>query len=300
MSDNLPATIPSLARAFEDERENLRSVISAQDLSSSQAVIEARRALDRTGDIFASQTEDMHLQKSGLWLLEMVKSGSGVLDRGVKADIIWREVPKTSKRIIAGSTLYYSAAGLFFVAGFLQASRIAMLASLTLAALRFFDPKDWKNLLGKIPFLGRHKTPLLEAPNGQSFQADTHISVEAGGYVDTLADALRTADHILLRLAEPVVQTHWRDDARLMGFVQNLLEANACGDTKFAQKLVGSELESILRNEGIEIVEYSRKTAKYFDVLPALDMDGTKTKQASPALMYNGEVLRRGSIWKAI
>lgn len=299
MTENLPANIPSLARAFETEREALRLAISEQDLSSAQSVAEARRALDRTGNVFANQTENMHLEKAGLWLLEMVKSGAGVLDRGVSAEIVWREVPKSSGRVIAGSTLFYSAALVFFLAGFVQASRLTMMTALVLAALRFFDPKDWRHYLSKIPFIGRKKTPLLEGPGGQSFLADAHISVEAGGYVDTLADALRTADHILLRLAEPAAETHWRDDVRLMGFVQGLLEAKAVGDTDFALKLVGSELESILNTEGIEIVEYSRKTAKLFDVLPALDMDGVKTKQAAPALMADGVVLRRGTVWKS-
>ena len=110
MTDNLPATIPSLARAFENERENLRALITGADLSSHKAVSEARRALDRTGDIFAATTDDIQIQKAGLWLLEMVKSGAGVLDRGAKADIVWREVPPTSPRIIAGSTLFYGAA----------------------------------------------------------------------------------------------------------------------------------------------------------------------------------------------
>jgi hypothetical protein len=299
MSQNLPAVVPSLARAFEEERDNLRMAISGQDLSSAVAVTEARRALDRTGDLFSRQTEDMQIQKAGLWLLEMVKSGAAVLDRGAKADIVWREVPRTSTRIIAGSTLFYGTAAFFWVAGFVQESRLTMLAAIALAALRFFDPKDWKHILDKIPFIGRKKQNLLEAPTGQNFLADAHISVEAGGYVDSLADALRTADHVLMRLAEPVAQTGWKDDQRLMAFVQGLLEARAADDAGFAMKLVGSELETILRTDGIEIVDYSKKTQSLFDVLPALDMQGTKPKQAAPALIADGEVLRRGTIWVA-
>ena len=299
MSENLPATIPSLARAFESEREGLRLSIAEQDLSSVKAVVQARRALDRTGSVFASSTEDMQLQKAGLWLLEMVKSGAGVLDRGARADIVWREVPKTSGRVIAGSTLFYGAAALFLAAGFVQGSQLTMMAAAVMAALRFFDPKDWKNFLKKIPFIERKKTPLLEAPGGQAFKADAHISVEAAGYVDALADALRTADHILLRLAEPEIETHWYDDKRLMGFVQGLLEAKEVSDPDFALKLVGTELETILSAEGIEIVKYSRKTAGMFDILPALDMGGKKAVQAAPALVLDGEVLRRGTVWKA-
>ena len=297
MTENLPAIIPSLARAFEDERENLRLAINSQDLSSTIAVREAKRSLDRTGSLFVSQTEDMQLQKAGLWLLEMVKSGASVLDRGASADVVWREVPQHNKRVIAGGTLFYGSAAAFMAAGFLQGSQLTMLAALVLAGLRFFDPKDWKRLLDKIPLIGRNKRKLLEAPSGQAFLADAHISVEAGGYVDSLADALRTADHILLRLAEPAQETDWRHDKRLIGFVQGLLEAKGADDSGFAMKLVGSELETILRSDGIEIVEYTKKTSDMFDVLPALDMEGSKPKQAAPALVSNGEVLRRGTVW---
>lgn len=299
MTDNLPATIPSLARAFENEREALRSLITSDDLSSHKAVAEARRALDRTGDIFAATTDDIQIQKAGLWLLEMVKSGAGVLDRGAKADVVWREVPRASGRVIAGSTLFYGTAAFFLAAGLLQGSTLTMLASVVMAGLRFFDPKDWKNLLGKIPFIGRGKQKLLEAPDGHRFLADAHVSVEAAGYVDALAEALRTADHVLLRLAEPVLEAQWTDDGRLMSFVQGLLEAKAVDDGHFALKLVGSELESILNADGVDIVNYSRKTAKLFDILPALDLEGGKAKQAAPALMLGDKVLRRGTVWKA-
>jgi len=299
MTENLPTTIPSLARAFEKEREDLRALITGEDLSSHKAVSEARRALDRTGDIFARTTDDIQIQKAGLWLLEMVKSGAGVLDRGARADVVWREVPPTSPRVIAGSTLFYGAALFFMLAGILQASRLTILAAMVMAALRFFDPKDWKNLLGKIPFFGRNKQKLLEAPDGNRFLADAHVSVEAAGYVDALAEALRTADHVLLRLAEPVLETTWTDDGRLMRFVQGLLEARSVDDGHFALKLVGSELESILNADGIEVVNYSRKTAKLFDILPALDLEDGKTKQAAPALMQGDKVLRRGTVWQA-
>ncbi len=299
MNTKLPTQAPSLVRAFETEREALRLAISDQDLSVAKSVSEARKALDRTGDIFVSQTKDVHVQKIGLWLLEMVKSGAGVLDRGAGAEIVWKEVPNTSVRVIAGSTLFYGAALVFFLAGFIQSSRLTMMSALVLACLRFFDPKDWKRLLAKIPFLGRTKTPLLETPSGASFLADTHISVKALGYVDALADALHTADYVLLRLSEPTLETHWREDNQLMGFVQNLLEAKAVDDKDFAMTLIGSELESILAGEGIEIVPYSRTTKTLFDVLPALDMDGQSPKQAAPALRIGERVLRRGTIWKA-
>jgi arsenate reductase-like glutaredoxin family protein len=70
-------------------------------------------------------------------------------------------------------------------------------------------------------------------------------------------------------------------------------------DGHFALKLVGSELESILNADGIKVVNYSRKTSKLFDVLPALDLTDGKTKQAAPALMRGDKVLRRGTVWQA-
>ncbi len=300
MTDNLPATIPSLARVFENEREDLRALIASEDLSSERAVSEARRALDRTGDIFAASTDDMHIQKAGLWLLEMVKSGAGVLDRGTTADIVWREVPRTSARVIAGSTLFYGAAGFFVLAGLLQGSTLSVMAGAVLAGLRFFDPKDWKGFIArKIALFGRGKQKLLEAPDGNRFMADAHVSVEAAGYVDALSEALRTADHVLLRLAEPVTEKLWTDDGRLTSLVQSLLEAHRAGDREFAMKLISSELTTILNADGIEIVNYSRKTAKLFDILPALDLEDGKTKQAAPALLIGDQVLRRGTVWKS-
>ncbi|MBL4854478.1 MAG: hypothetical protein JKY25_09605 [Robiginitomaculum sp.] len=304
MTNNLPATIPStipsLARVFENEREDLRALITSEDLSSARAVSEARRALDRTGDAFAASTDDMQIQKAGLWLLEMVKSGAGVLDRGAKADIVWREVPRTSARVIAGSTLFYGAALLFFVAGLVQGSTLTMLAGAVLAALRFFDPKDWKDFIAKkIALFSRRKQKLLEAPDGNRFMADAHVSVEAAGYVDALAEALRTADHVLMRLAEPVLENKWTDDGRLTSLMQSLLEAQAAGDQEFAMKLIDGELTTILNADGIEIVNYTRRTAKLFDILPALDLEDGKTKQAAPALMIGDKVLRRGTVWKS-
>jgi len=300
MTKNLPATIPSLARVFENEREALRSLITNEGLSSQRAVSEARRALDRTGDIFAASTDDMQIQKSGLWLLEMVKSGAGVLDRGVKADIVWREVPRSSVRVIAGSTLFYGAAGFFALAGLVQGSTLTVLAAGALAGLRFFDPKDWKDFIAKkLTVFSRRKQKLLEAPDGNRFLADAHVSVEAAGYVDALAEALRTADHVLMRLAEPMSEKNWTDDGRLTALMQNLLEAQAAGDQEFAMKLIGGELTTILNADGIKVVNYDRGTAKLFDILPALDLESGKVKQAAPALMIGDKVLRRGTIWKS-
>ncbi len=301
-SDNSAnAELPSLADAFAPEREALRQLIVSEGLTANATVQAARIALERTGERFAREVQDIHIQRTGLWLLEMVKAGAGILDKATKADIVWKEVPRAPVRLIAGSTVFYGAALVFFVAGFVQGSRLAMMASTILAALRFFDPKDWKHfILNKIPFLQSKTAPLLEAPGGRALMADAHISVEAGGYADALAEALRTADHVLARLAEPQAEFHWSGDPRLLGFMQSLLEAKGAKDSEFALKLVGGDLESILAADGIEIVNYSKKTAKLFDILPALDMKAGQTKQAAPALVRGDHVLRRGTVWKSL
>ena len=79
MSENLPSVVPSLARAFEPERRALQTALTPE-LSAAQVVGEARRALDRAGVAFTHEVSDPNLQKSGLWLLEMVKAGAGILD----------------------------------------------------------------------------------------------------------------------------------------------------------------------------------------------------------------------------
>ncbi|HHL43766.1 MAG TPA: hypothetical protein ENJ42_09115 [Hellea balneolensis] len=299
MSANLPAQLVSLAEIFAPERENLRTMITEQDLSTAQAVSEVRRVLDRVGERFVMNCNDPKLQKAGLWLLEIVKSGASSLDRGLEAQIVWREVPVLSKRTIAGSTLFYGVAAGFAAAGLLQGSRLTILAAGVLAALRFFDPKDWKYLLSKIPFIGRKKTLAIEGPDGRAHLADARIGVNAGEFVSSISDSLKTADYILQRLNEPQAKTSWHDDPRLLGFVQSLLEAGADGDQEFAFKLIGSELKSVLAADGIEIVEYSKKTSKYFDALPALDVDESGARQAAPALKRDGEIIKRGTVWKS-
>ena len=291
--------LPSLYRAFETERDALLHLINEEGLATGKAVRAARYALERTGDRFAKECQDINLQRTGLWLLEMVKSGAGVLDQAAKADIIWKEVPRASVRQIAGSSLFYGAAALFFAAGFLQASKLTMLCALSLAFLRFISPFSLKNIWRKIPLLKRKNKNRLTAPDGSNWLAEAHISVEAKGFVDSLAEALKTADHVLLRLGEPDIKTEWVDDKRLVGFMQNLLEASAAKDNRFAMKLIDNELKTLLSFDDIEIVNYSKKTASMFDILPALDLEVGKVKQAAPALVKHGQVLRRGTVWKA-
>ncbi|WP_371397184.1 hypothetical protein [Fretibacter rubidus] len=297
MTQTLPATVPSLARAFEPERDRLRNALSTESNTADIVVIEARRALDKAGASFANTTDDPTLQKAGLWLIEMVKSGAAVLDHGTEARVQWTEVagPKTS--IWTGRGLFYGAAAVFGAAGFVQGSALVMFAAATLAGLRAFDPAKWKQMLPRLPFV-KKSTPLLEDAAGRAMRVNATVEVDADGFINALTDALHTADHILLRLAEPVAETHWRDDRQLMGMVQNLLEAQGAGDGDFALKIIDQELGSVLDGQGVTRVDYSRKTAHLFDSLPALGE--SETRQAAPALMVGDTVIRRGTIWAKV
>ena len=294
MSENLPSITPSLATAFEPERQGLQLALT-DDLSSAQIVGEARRALDRAGAAFSASTQDPKLQKTGLWLIEMVKAGAGVLDRANHADIVWSETAQRPARKWAGRSLFYGAAGLFAAAGFVQGSGLTILGAAVLAGLRFFDPKDWGHVLHKLPFIKR--APALEDQTGRRLEAAAQIRTDTQGFVTQLVDALKTADHILTRMAEPKGETQWRDNSRLMGLVQSLLEAENAGDGDFALTLIKQELISVLSGEGVELISYSAKTKSLFDVLPAIGE--SETKMAAPALMAGEHVLRRGTVWRA-
>ena len=294
MSENLPSNVPSLARLFEPERRALQAALTPE-LSAAQVVGEARRALDRAGVAFTHEVSDPKLQKAGLWLLEMVKAGAGILDRATGADVVWSEHAARPKRQWAGRSLFYGAAGVFGIAGLLQGSMLTIFAAAGLAGLRFFDPKDWGHLLDKMPF--RKKSVTIEDLSGRRMEAEAFIRADAHGFVTQLVDALKTADHILLRLAEPQAETDWRDNPRLMGMIQSLLEAEQAGDGDFALTLIKQEMTSVLASEEVELITYSKKTRDMFDVLPAIGE--TETKMAAPALVTNGKILRRGTVWKA-
>ncbi len=293
MTENSPATIPSLSRAFYPMRKELREIIT-DDMSAAQIVSEARKALDNTGRVFSKDVTDPTLVKAGLWLIEMVKSGAGVLDRGTEAEIIWQEVAKPQGLKIAGRGLFYGVAGVFALAGFIQGQGLVIFSAVMLAGLRFFDPKDWGHLKYKLPFMKR--PPALEDNSGRKLLAQAQIRADTDGFIDSLTDAVKTADHILLRLSDPQTETHWREDVRLMGVVQSLLEAQRANDGDFALKLINQELESILAGEGVEVVPYSRKTQDLFDVLPALGETGLR--EAAPALKFGPHIIARGTVWQ--
>ncbi len=293
----MPRIAPSLSRAFEPERRMLETALAQkpQDKSydTSQIVSLARRALDRTGQAYVQATPDPALQKAGLWLLEMVKTGASVLDQGSRAEIIWHEVPSQPTPKINSQGLFYLTAAGLFVAALLQGSRIGMITAMLLTAMRLMDPDNWRAWRQLLPFFRR---PAAITDNaGRGIKAEAQILANHKGYVDALTEAVRTADHILLRLSEPELETHWRDNHRLMGFVQGLLEASRADDGDFALTLVRKELESILEAEGIRQVRFEPETAMLFDILPAPGLQAPR--EAAPALMAGDAVVRRGTVW---
>ena len=62
MNENLPSITPSLANAFEPERQELQLALT-DDLSTAQMVGEARRALDRAGAAFSASTQDKNYKR---------------------------------------------------------------------------------------------------------------------------------------------------------------------------------------------------------------------------------------------
>ncbi len=298
------AALPSLARAFEPERSALREQFKDETLGAAQIVTLARRALDDAGKRFSDEARDPSVQRAGLWLLEMVKSGASLLDQGVSAQVVWQEQPKTEPRQIAGSTLFYGAAAVFFLAGMWQGERTVMMTATALALLRFFDPADWSRLVQKIPLIGRFKkgsqsAGMIDSADGRRHLAQARLSMNGAGVIDGLADALRTADHVLIRLAQPVNEAHWKDDTRLLGLMQGLLEAKNSDDGHFALRLIETELSSLLRSENIEAVSYGRNTKRLFDILPGIELEPGLASSGAPALISGEQVLRRGTVWSS-
>ncbi|MGB6228921.1 MAG: hypothetical protein WBF53_02190, partial [Litorimonas sp.] len=79
----------SLSQHFAREVNDLR--LSGED-SPAQAVGAVRRVLDRTAARYARSVSDPQLQRAGQWLVEIVKSGTGLIDRASHADVVWNEV----------------------------------------------------------------------------------------------------------------------------------------------------------------------------------------------------------------
>lgn len=287
-------TPPSLLAAFTPERDVLSEALGEQ-MSPAQTVGHVRRALDNAGRRFARDLEDPQLQKSGLWLIEVIKSGAGVLDRATTAEIAYTETAKPSGFAGLRPTLFYGAAGVLALAGFVQGTGLLVFGAGVLAALHTLDPQRFAQLKARLPFV---KTPpALTDGTGRTLLAEARITTDREGFLNQITDALKTADHILARLAVSSEAAHWSEDMRLTGALQNLLEAGEAKDSDFAMELITRELPSLLAGEGIDLIQYSKKTADMFDVLPALG-EGPRAEMAAPAMMNKaGRVLRRGTVW---
>lgn len=291
---------PSLAHHFAQERQQLRQTLN-KNLSPSQVVGEMRRALDRTGLSFTRSVTDPQIQKAGLWLLEIIKSGAGVLDRATHADVTLVETaPKSS--LFDGLKdwrpgLFYIAAAGLATAGLVQGIGLVVISAVSLAALHALSHFKL-NMFSRLPFMSKPKA--LPSPDGKNMTAEAFIRTDSAGFINQISDALATADHILARMVQTEPDAHWRDDPALMAVFQNLLEANAASDGNYALQVVGKDMKSVLASAGIEAVDFNKSTKHMFDELPALIINegDPDLEMAAPALVsQDGRLLRRGTVW---
>jgi len=78
-------------------------------------------------------------------------------------------------------------------------------------------------------------------------------------------------------------------DAELLDLCAQMLEARRTGNNALAFQAL-QDVEQYLRHLGIEILEFSRSSQRYFQVLPA--KEGERT--ICPALLKDGKILRAG------
>ncbi|WP_147405894.1 hypothetical protein [Litorimonas taeanensis] len=293
-------TPPSLALHFAQERTYLRKALKP-DLTPAQVVGEARRALDRTGLSFTRSVTDPQIQKSGLWLLEIIKSGAGVLDRATQADVQIVEIaPKTSLldglKVWRPGVFYISAAGLATL-GLLQGTGLVVVSAGLLAGLHAVTTLK-SNVLERIPFFKTQNR--LPAPDGRNLSAEAFIRTDTAGFLNQISDALATADHILARMVQTEPESQWHENAALMALFQNLLEARSSDDGKYALEVIGKEMKSLLMGVGVEAIDYDKTSAHWFDELPALVINegDPEIEMAAPALVTKeGRLLKRGTVW---
>ncbi|MGB3455593.1 MAG: hypothetical protein WBA35_04470, partial [Litorimonas sp.] len=103
--------LPSLSLSQHFARECGDLQLSDAD-TPAQAVGAVRRVLDRTAARYARSTTDPQLQRAGQWLVEIVKSGTGLIDRASHADVVWDEVArKPGLSVRLRPSLFYIGAG---------------------------------------------------------------------------------------------------------------------------------------------------------------------------------------------
>ena len=286
--------LPALSLAQHFAREVGHLDLSDTD-SPAQVVGAVRRVLDRTAARYARATTDPALQRAGQWLVEIVKSGTGLIDQASHADIVWDEVAtKPGFKISLRPSLFYGGAGLLGATGMLQGVGLAFWGAVGLAGLHAVSTLN----LSHLRFWPKTKT--IENSAGRIRRASAVVRLDQAGLVGQVMDALKTADHILLRLSAPVTEAHWRDDPRLTAMLQGLLEAGRADDSNYALELARRELPTLIEGAGLKQVDYSKKTANWFDRLPVPSggTEGPNLQTAAPALVTDdGRVVRRGTVW---
>lgn len=286
----LPAL--SLSHHFARAVDDLRL---SDDDTPAQAVGAVRRVLDQTASRYARSTTDPAQQRAGQWLVEIVKSGTGLIDRASHADIVWDEVAEVPGfKISLRPSLFYIGAGLLGTAGLLQGVSLVVWGAAGLAGLHAVSTLN----LSRLPFWPKPKT--ITDGTGRTRRASAVVRLDPAGLISQVTDALKTADHILLRLATPTTETHWHDDSRLTALLQGLLEAGRADDSHYALELARRELPTLIEGAGLKQVEYSKASADWFDRLPVPGGadGGPDMKTAAPALVTDdGRVVRRGTVW---
>lgn len=284
--------LPSLSLSQHFAREVGMLRLSDDD-TPAQAVGAVRRVLDQTAARYARSTSDPQLQRAGQWLVEIVKSGTGLIDRASHADVVWDEVAhKPGFKLSLRPSLFYIGAGLLGTAGVLQGVGLAVWGAAGLAGLHAASTLN----LSRLPFWPQSK--LITDGDGRTHKASAVVRLDPAGLIGQISDALKTADHILLRLSAPSPETHWHDDTRLTALLQGLLEAGRAEDSHYALELSRRELPSLIEGAGLRQVDYAKDTSEWFDRLPAPAGSGPKETTAAPALVTeDGRVVRRGTVW---
>lgn len=293
--NDAPPSVPSLREAFRPERDRLSREL-AKNSPPAQTVLEGRKSLDRLASEISNKVSLTPAQrKTALWLIEVVKSNTGLFDQGRETRIDWREVARPTSRSAAVNILFFGGAAAMMLGAFIFKNGGALYGIGALAGLRLLDPGILSAVRNKLPFI-KSKPLALEDLRGR-YEVEAHIEADPQAFISHVDQSLAAADHILARLSLPDTQEQWYDNPRLIGFVQNLLEARAGDDRDYALKLIEGELGSVLSAAGIEIVAYTPKTASLFDILPSLGEP--ETRMAAPALLKEGRIIRRGTVWMA-
>lgn len=289
----MPQNLPSLRESFRPERDRLSRDLGHMD-APGQIVIAGRQALDRVAAHMGDYPQlNPQIRKTALWLVEIVKSNTGLFDQGHAPQIQWREVPGGAPRKLWPNLLFFGGAAAMMTAALIFKNGGALYAVGALTVMRCADPKFIASAAQKLPFI--KAKPLAIEDLQARYQIEAEITADPQAFLSHIDNSLAAADQILARLSIPPSQSQWHDNPRLISALQNLFEAQIGGDTDYALKVIDQELASVFGAEGIEIIHYAKDKAVLFDPLPGLGEAGIK--MAAPAFVKDGRVLRRGTIW---